>query len=1168
VYAEISTGNIDQYVTIKEVVRGHTVYFGEEHLDVTACVGSNPTWVVALDLVRNVTDTIEIPKPADFNMPTDKPENNWYQATGPKSPVYDKDGNPILAFISQEPVLSFDIWNLNTDMIAASQVQRGTLLQFKLSTETNLDDITTRTDYNPSKGYINFSVQAPGDDQYLELTTLGRNSGKVEYFVPTTGLHVKPSPAWTWPKNLNSTSSDPTGWMTGWRDAGTGQETDYFYKIGSYTITGLCNVNNMFKNRQRQGFTWDTKQFEMTSRSVTVAVNAPAGKNRDNKFTAVVTGMPNTSYQIFISDECPTKLTGKICDRPPYIMGTRAELLNKGISLDPEVGPYPIGSTVVVDCCKEGLKIRETLPSGDAYPSQGAAGILENGTRYYAEITTDSSGRVEIPFWIDTTVGAGIYVIQVQDVLYQQKDSKPVQVSLGQVTAEAKNTEGTPGSIFFVGDEIWIDGTNSDSNMSYLWITGPGLDPCGVNLYDPTSADPVEAVVYDTRDGKSNYWRITPNWITNNTPINAGNYTLWISSSNPEEWACTPSTCFGVAEEKGICAIQNCPGCTAYISLPITLVRPELTVDPIKDIKRCCCPGYPCGELGGTDPIWINGTSGGNNCKELQVWMFGQSQFGVKNYLFTVTPIYCDDTFSFELNKGLLLANGIDLCQLATGRYEIIVQSPGANGMFDIRLGLPEENKDRFVTSTLPVTGSKVFKIEGKDALSDGVAVKYLKDGLNQPGIDDQYAHVTFNLGEKPCEGNVDFTADRNSGNLPLTVQFIDNSTMKGVSWKWYSNEILISTEQNPRYTFTTPSKYSIKLEVTDASGGINSAVKDGFITVLSAPIADFSYGPQPSGIREQVQFTDQSTGSPSSWDWDFGDGASSSLQSPVHAYAAAGTYNVTLEVSNAFGVGTPVTKQIIIVHEKPVADFIGEPTSSEFYPASVQFTDLSTGIVTAWKWEFAKDGEVVATSTDKNPKITFSQPGVYDVTLTITNNGGLNTLTKPDYITIGRGDLYQLLPGWNHVAVHKALAKGSNTAGVLFAGVDTGGNEFGIYDNALGNWTNVSAEYNVKPLEAIRVFSVTDKTIRPKFVDGGTFSRNLSVGWEGIGIVADQPVAANLILGSLGDSWDKVVAFNPVTQRWDYPYIRNVSDSNYLYPGVGYLIQMNKDGILTNGGA
>ncbi len=276
----------------------------------------------------------------------------------------------------------------------------------------------------------------------------------------------------------------------------------------------------------------------------------------------------------------------------------------------------------------------------------------------------------------------------------------------------------------------------------------------------------------------------------------------------------------------------------------------------------------------------------------------------------------------------------------------------------------------------------------------------------------------------------------------------------------------------------------------------------------------------------------------------------------------------MTLEVSNAFGVGAPVTKQIIIVHDKPVADFIGEPTSSAFYPATVQFTDLSTGVVTAWNWEFATEGKIIATSTDKNPTITFTQPGVYDVSLTITNNGGTSMVTKPAYITVGTGSYIHLAPGYNHVSVPKAVTPDYDTVAELFAGVDTAGVPFAIYgaDNGMTNWTNVSDDYKVRPLEAIRVYSTETMEIRPTYIVSGIYSSDLGIGWNGIGIMAMQPTAANVALASLGDSWVKVLAFNSETQRWEYPIIRGVDDNKPMDPTVGYLIQMNASGTLTGG--
>jgi formylglycine-generating enzyme required for sulfatase activity len=71
---------------------------------------------------------------------------------------------------------------------------------------------------------------------------------------------------------------------------------------------------------------------------------------------------------------------------------------------------------------------------------------------------------------------------------------------------------------------------------------------------------------------------------------------------------------------------------------------------------------------------------------------------------------------------------------------------------------------------------------------------------------------------------------------------------------------------------------------------------------VSSAPSASFTFSPDSPVVNQSVQFTDASTGNPVSWSWSFGDGGSSALQNPSHAYTAAGTFTVNLTVSNASG--------------------------------------------------------------------------------------------------------------------------------------------------------------------------------------------------------------------------------------------------------------------------
>jgi len=153
------------------------------------------------------------------------------------------------------------------------------------------------------------------------------------------------------------------------------------------------------------------------------------------------------------------------------------------------------------------------------------------------------------------------------------------------------------------------------------------------------------------------------------------------------------------------------------------------------------------------------------------------------------------------------------------------------------------------------------------------------------------------------------------------------------------------------------------------------------------------------------VNFTDLSTAGDNpidTWDWDFGDGDTSSDQNPVHTFAA-GTYNVTLTVTDTHGCSDTKTETSYITsNEGPTADFSADVTDC-CDPLTVQFTDLSTegdNTIVSWYWELG-DG---ATSTTQNPNHTYDD-GTYTVSLTVTDSHGCSdTETKTDYITSNEG--------------------------------------------------------------------------------------------------------------------------------------------------------------------
>ena len=190
-----------------------------------------------------------------------------------------------------------------------------------------------------------------------------------------------------------------------------------------------------------------------------------------------------------------------------------------------------------------------------------------------------------------------------------------------------------------------------------------------------------------------------------------------------------------------------------------------------------------------------------------------------------------------------------------------------------------------------------------------------------------------------------------------------------------------------------------IVLLVALAMPGVTAATdsQPGYIVVGVSPIADFSASYGYATVPTTVTFRDMSSGStPMTYQWDFGDGSTSTDQNPSHVYLMKGLYTVKLTVKNAYGTSIALKKDYIAIGMEPKADFIATPTTGNV-PLVVQFTDMSLGQITNWVWDFG-DG---TRSTDQNPVHTYWTSGVYTVMLTISNDYGSTYVTKNNYITV-----------------------------------------------------------------------------------------------------------------------------------------------------------------------
>lgn len=172
-------------------------------------------------------------------------------------------------------------------------------------------------------------------------------------------------------------------------------------------------------------------------------------------------------------------------------------------------------------------------------------------------------------------------------------------------------------------------------------------------------------------------------------------------------------------------------------------------------------------------------------------------------------------------------------------------------------------------------------------------------------------------------------------------------------------------------------------------------------VTFAQAPVANFSANVLSGCSPVITQFTDLSTNNPTVWFWNLGNGTTSTLQNPSTVYFAPGVYTITLTATNANGSNVSVKTNYISVTPSPSIAFSAIDSSVGCDTKTVQFINSSTTNVVGpatYYWDFG-DGFV---SSQMAPTHTYSSPGVYSVSLVVTNSVGCSkSLTKTAFIVV-----------------------------------------------------------------------------------------------------------------------------------------------------------------------
>jgi PGF-CTERM protein len=645
---------------------GGDVFIGEQGLNVAAAIPTVPTTIAwfasgtnpatdAPNYQITVTDNTNFyVAPADFVGRT----GNWYRAWGAGT-------TPTVAFSAVDPSLDIKVWdnNANKDVTGKSVVS-GSYLNFRV--ETNTYSVASRAD---AAGFVNIKVKTADGATY---TALYQNATTP---LSLTGRTVAKS-LWYW--------VDPPTAGTGWNTAVVDSAGSKLYKAGTYTVSAELSLNSIKDNYKAPDGSDYTGKTVTALKTVTISgdtVKIEASKDtvvRGNQFSVTVTGRPNEYYLVWVKGTSsmtdPTKT-------PPQIA-----LSQDSVYMDPPCGSgWPAAAIP-----PQGNQV---TPIGN-YQYEGGAGKTismdvpaTNNCLYYAGIKTSSSGTRTVGFISGANTDDKKYTIRVEQNFAGQYKSDEVDVKIekGTVTVVAAGDQS-----YFLGQEIRLSGTNSETDVVYLFVTGPNLAAEGAPLTNPRGSVFIQGwTTTDVMD--DNTWEYK--WQTANLNIDAGTYTVYaVSEPRPKS---------------DLAGAQ-------YATVSVIIRKPFVTAQASQST------------VAQGDKLYVRGVAEGKPSDGVAIWIMG------KNYASRATESVNDDgTFEYEIDGAIT-------SQLTSGQYFVVVQHPMYNDIFDVQL------MGDYVVGSYPVQWSNLFKLFGPGSLQGSDAANALTIAIDNAAIDDTYTKLQF----------------------------------------------------------------------------------------------------------------------------------------------------------------------------------------------------------------------------------------------------------------------------------------------------------------------------------------------------------------------------------------------------------------------------------------
>jgi uncharacterized repeat protein (TIGR01451 family) len=299
-----------------------------------------------------------------------------------------------------------------------------------------------------------------------------------------------------------------------------------------------------------------------------------------------------------------------------------------------------------------------------------------------------------------------------------------------------------------------------------------------------------------------------------------------------------------------------------------------------------------------------------------------------------------------------------------------------------------------------------------------GISAGQHEVGMKLAGYQNYNGTVTVTAGQTttvsatliPLSPEANFTADTTFGFIPMAVQFTDSSTgAQPLSYEWNFGDVTPNeTVSDPVHTYTAEGTYNVTLTVSN-SAGTSTLERQGYIVAMEPIIVggDKAYYLVHSNVEgAEVYFND----------WYEGTIENGTLLvqtctscAPVWTYTVkkCGYFPLTQENHQYPGKDEVVDlyANLTAPKEPLIADFTANVTEASAPPLTVGFTSQWIGIAGTWNWSFG-DG---TWSEEQDPVHTYTAPGAYTVSLTLTNSACQeNTMVKQDYIMVGGAPMFK----------------------------------------------------------------------------------------------------------------------------------------------------------------